>query len=157
MFRSIIIYWHIFNSSSFHHICNIKCRLDCRYSLQNIFNVNPHRKPISLLTVPICTHDMLRTWWPEAGTIIVTGPYYPGLIKGLIMVGREVWQKHQVIFLSGAGMSWLCMINQLCIEHINNKISWRSPQSQVMSLTCLHYEVTHFSLVTGVVALHIQS
>ena len=73
-----IIYWLIFHSSGFHHICNIKCRFDCRYSSQNIFNAknfNPHKKPISLLNVPICTQGMQRTWWPEAGTIIVTGPY----------------------------------------------------------------------------------
>ena len=78
--KRIIIYWHIFHSSGFHHICNIKCRLDCRYSPQNIFNAknfDPHKKPISLLNVPICTQGMQRTWWPEAGTIIVTGPYYP--------------------------------------------------------------------------------
>ena len=50
----------------------------CRYSPQNIFNAknfNPHKKPISLLNVPICTQGMQRTWWPEAGTIIVTEPY----------------------------------------------------------------------------------
>ena len=44
---------------------------------QNIFNAknfNPHNKPISLLNVPICTQCMQRTWWSEAGTIIVTGP-----------------------------------------------------------------------------------
>ena len=77
--KRIIIYWHIFHSSGFHHICNIKCRLDCRYSPQNISNAknfNPHKKPISLLNVPICTQGMQRTWWPEAGTIIVTGPYW---------------------------------------------------------------------------------
>ena len=28
----LVFYWHIFHSSGFHHICNIKCRLDCRYS-----------------------------------------------------------------------------------------------------------------------------
>ena len=63
----------------FHHICNIKCRLDCMYSTQNIFNAknfNPHKKPISLLNVPICTQGMQRTWWPEASTMIVTGPYW---------------------------------------------------------------------------------
>ena len=46
---------------------------------KNIFNAknfNPHNKPISLLNVPICTQGMQRTWWPEAGTIIVPGPYY---------------------------------------------------------------------------------
>ena len=76
--KRIIIYWHTFHSSGFHHICNLKCRLDCRYSPQNIFNAknfNTHKKPISLLNVPICTHGMQRTWWPEAGTIIVTGPH----------------------------------------------------------------------------------
>ena len=77
--RSSCSSWHIFHSSSFHHICNIKCRLDCRYSPQNIFNAknfNPHKRPISLLNVPICTQGMQRTWWPEDGTIIVTGLYY---------------------------------------------------------------------------------
>ena len=42
----------------------------------NAKNFNPHKKPISLLNVPICTQGMQRTWWPETGTIIVTGPYY---------------------------------------------------------------------------------
>ena len=81
----MIIYWHIFHSSGFHHICNIKCRLDCRYSPQNILNAknfNPHKNPISLLNVPICTQGMQRTWWPEAGTIIVTGPYYHTFHRG---------------------------------------------------------------------------
>ena len=39
----------------------MKCRLDCRYSSQNIFNaknLNPHKKLISLLNVPICTQGM---------------------------------------------------------------------------------------------------
>ena len=48
-------------------------------SHKNIFdekNFNPHKKPISLLNVPICTQGMQQTWWPEAGTIIVTGPYW---------------------------------------------------------------------------------
>ena len=26
--------------------------------------------------MPICTQGMQRTWWPEAGTIIVPGPYW---------------------------------------------------------------------------------
>ena len=84
VYKRIIIYWHIFHGSGFHHICNIKCRLDYRYSPQNIFNVknfNPHKNPISLLNVPICTQGMQRTWWPEAGTIIVTGPYWWRLKK----------------------------------------------------------------------------
>ena len=27
--------------------------------------------------MPICTQGVQRTWWPEAGTIIVTGLYWP--------------------------------------------------------------------------------
>ena len=27
----------------------------------------------------ICTQGMQRTWWPEAGTSIVTGPYYKSM------------------------------------------------------------------------------
>ena len=42
----------------------------------NANNFNPHKKPISLLNVPSCTQGMQQTWWPEAGTIIVNGPYY---------------------------------------------------------------------------------
>ena len=48
----------------------------------NIFNaknIDPHKKRISLLNVPICTQGMQWTWWPEAGTIIVTGPYWSGV------------------------------------------------------------------------------
>ena len=26
--------------------------------------------------MPICTQGIQRTWWPEAGTIVVTGPYW---------------------------------------------------------------------------------
>ena len=73
-----IIYWHIFHSNGFHHICNIICRLDCRYSPQNVFNAknfNPHKKTQLFVKVPICTQRMQRTWLPEAGAIIVTGPY----------------------------------------------------------------------------------
>ena len=29
-----------------------------------------------MLNVPICTQGMQQTWWSEAGTIIVTGPYW---------------------------------------------------------------------------------
>ena len=90
----IIIYWHIFYSSGFHHICNIKCRLDCRYSPQNIFNAknfDPHKKPISLLNVPICTQGMQRTWWPEAGTIIVTGPYSAARRRNQIEAFPRYW------------------------------------------------------------------
>ena len=34
-----------------------------------------------MLNVPICTQGMQRTWWPEAGTVIVTGPYWLGWIR----------------------------------------------------------------------------
>ena len=94
---NFFIYWHILHSSGFHHICNIICRLDCRYSPQNIFNAkkfNPHKKSTSLLNVPICTHGMQRTWWPEAGTIIVSGPYWMFFsLVGSICCYSKLWKK----------------------------------------------------------------
>ena len=57
----------------FHHFCTTLCHLIV--ILPNAKNFNPHKKQISLLNVPNCTQSMQRTWWPEAGTIIVTGPY----------------------------------------------------------------------------------
>ena len=60
----------IFATSNVDSIVGIPHKI---YSMQRIFY--PHKKPISLLNVPICTQGMQRTWWPEAGTIIVTGPY----------------------------------------------------------------------------------
>ena len=61
----------IFATSNVESIVGIPHKI---YLMQRIFN--PHKKPISLLNVPICTQGMQRTWWPEAGTIIVTGSYY---------------------------------------------------------------------------------
>ena len=34
--------------------------------------------------MPICTQDMQRTWWLEAGTIIVTGPYSQRCVPYLV-------------------------------------------------------------------------
>ena len=72
---------------------------NCRYSPQNIFNAknfNPHKKPISLLNVPVCTQGMQQTWWPEAGTIIVTGPYFLDSFSDWWYV---LWNCHQVIVI----------------------------------------------------------
>ena len=54
----------IFATSNADSIVGIQCK-----------EFHPHKKPIFLLNVPICTQGMRRTWWPEAGTIIVIGPY----------------------------------------------------------------------------------
>ena len=128
---------HIFHSSGFHHICNIKCRLDCRYSPQNIFNAknfNPHKKPISLLNVPICTQGMQRTWWPEAGTIIVTGPYWTlwtkcskiwiimqwfSFKKTYFKMSSATWQP----FCSGLNVINYCQISN--ISHTQSQWEWR--------------------------------
>ena len=78
VWKLIIIYWHIFDSKTFQHICNIKHRLGCQYSSQNIFNsknFNPHKQPILLLNMPPRSQSMQRTWWPVACTTIATGSY----------------------------------------------------------------------------------
>ena len=46
---------------------------------------------------------------------------------------------------------------QRFITHIYDKIHSKSPSSLAPSPTCLHCNVTHLSLTTGVVALHIPS
>ena len=106
------------------------------------------------------------------------------LFKGLITVGKELWQQHPSDLLSGAGTSrerdvpapdnkslgCCCrnsfptvinpdynMTKQRCMKRIYDKIHPKSPPNLAMSLTCLHCDVTHLSLTTGVVALHILS
>ena len=49
------------------------------------------------------------------------------------------------------------MIKQLCIKRIHDKIRSTSPPNRAKSPTCLHCDVTHLSLTTGIVALHIPS
>ena len=49
------------------------------------------------------------------------------------------------------------MTKQRCMKRIYGKIRPKSPPNRVTSPTCLHCDVTHLSLTTGVVALHIPS
>ena len=49
------------------------------------------------------------------------------------------------------------MTKQRYITRIYDKIRSKSPPNQARSATCLHCDVTHLSLTTGVVALHIPS
>ena len=49
------------------------------------------------------------------------------------------------------------MTKQRCMKRIDDKIRPKSPPNRATSLTCLHCDVTHLSLTTGVVALHIPS
>ena len=49
------------------------------------------------------------------------------------------------------------MTKQRCMKRIYDKIHTKSPPNLATSPTCLHCDVTHHSLTTGVVALHIPS
>ena len=49
------------------------------------------------------------------------------------------------------------MTKRHCMKHIYDKIRPKSPPNRATSPTCLHCDVTHLSLTTGVVALHIPS
>ena len=46
---------------------------------------------------------------------------------------------------------------QLCMECIYDKIRSKSPPNWAPSPTCLHYHITHLSLMMGIVALYIPS
>ena len=73
--KLIIIHWHMF--VFFSDICNIKHRLGCKYSSQNIFNTqnfNPDKRPIPLIRSRQCPFwgrqffivqhcEQLLSWW----------------------------------------------------------------------------------------------
>ena len=107
---------------------------------------------------------------------MTTFPYM--WIKGLVTVGWELRQQHPSDLLSGVGTSppdnksrgccWRYsrptvinpdynMTKQLCMKRIYNKIRSKSPPNRAPSPSCLHCDVTHLSLTTGIVALHIPS
>ena len=97
------------------------------------------------------------------------------LFKGLITVGRELRQQHPSDLLSGAGTSrrrttnhsgvvvvtptrpWSIPIMTWLHNRIYDKIRSKSPPNRATSPSCLHCDVTHLSLTTGVEALHIPS
>ena len=103
------------------------------------------------------------------------------LFKGLITVGRELRQQHPSDLLSGAGTSrerssrdvpagqqivtpdrpWsipiITWLNNVILHVFTTKKRSKSPPNRATSPTCLHCDVTHLSLTTGVVALHIPS
>ena len=142
VYKRIIIYWHIFHSSGFHHICNIKCRLVCRYSPQNIFNAknfNPHKKPISLLNLPICTQGMQRTWWPEAGTIIVTGPYWSLKFLSSAVKSPKVWIFKMLL-------EWVSIMYKYSVT--SREISWiNSCQTRVVVTRSVTFRTFHLQAV----------
>ena len=49
------------------------------------------------------------------------------------------------------------MTKRCCMKRIYDKIHPKSPPNLATSPTCLHCDVTHLSLTTGVVALHIPT
>ena len=84
------------------------------------------------------------------------GGSFTNMVKGLITVGRELRQQHPSDLLSGAGTSRE-RTKQRCMKRIYDKIRPKSPPNRATSPTCLHCDVTHLSLTTGVLALHIPS
>ena len=79
------------------------------YSMQRILIHIKKNRP--LLNVPICTQGMERTWWPEAGTIIVTGPYWPDVTVLYVVYKRD--QKFTPAYFQV--LAWI--IYQMLSEH----------------------------------------
>ena len=115
---------------------------------QNIFNANnfnPHKKPISLLNVPICTQSMQRTWWPEVGTIIVTGPYskcrntklsywiFALQVGSNIIFGYKACY-NQYSFLSMDNLAWLIASNRLLSVCFVRHMEWAKNQKESLLL-----------------------
>ena len=86
-------------------------------------------------------------------------PYNMALIKRLITVGRELRQQRCCCRNSRPTVvnPEYNMIKQRYIPRIYDKIRSKSPPNRATSPTCLHCDVTHLSLTTGVVALHIPT
>ena len=82
--------------------------------------------------------------------------------KPLITVGKELRQQHPSDLSSGgrdvqrAQLDYN-MTKQRCIKRIYDRIRSKSPPNRATLPTCLHCDVTHPSLTTGVVALRIPS
>ena len=96
------------------------------------------------------------------------------LLKGLITVGRGAGtsrERSSRDVPAGQQITRCCcrnsrptvinpdynMTKQCYITCIYDKIRLKSPPNRATSPTCLHCDVTHLSLTTGVVALHIPS
>ena len=98
---------------------------------------------------PVTSH-YLSQCWPRSMVPYRLLGY--NVFKGLIMVRRELRQQHLSDLLSGAGTS-----RERYITRIYDKIRSKSPPNRATLPTCLQCDVTHLSLTTGVVALHIPS
>ena len=93
------------------------------------------------------------------------------MLKGLITAGRELRQQHEWTSPPDNKSRGCCcrnsrptvinpdynMTKQRYITRIYDKIRSKSHPNRATSPTCLHCDVTHLSLTTGVVALHIPS
>ena len=124
----------------------------------------------------------LLAGYPGIMIVWFMSQFSPGIstwIKELITVLRELRQQHPTTHESAAqgtspsdnkSRGCCCcnsrptvinpdynMTKQHCITRIYDKIHSKSPPNRATSPTCLHCDVTHLSLTTGVVALHIPS
>ena len=89
------------------------------YSMQRILI---HIKNRPLLNVPICTQGMERTWWPEAGTIIVTGPYWPDVT--VLLFTREIRSSHLLTFKSWHELSIRCWVSGTVAQSVSVHLNW---------------------------------
>ena len=85
---------------------------------------------ISLLNVPICTQGVQRTWWPEAGTIIVIGPYLRAPRQALFLKRPIFWSLP--LCIEKWGHLWIILlasqelVEYNCIDCANSTCgSWR--------------------------------
>ena len=128
------------------------------YSMQN--NFYPHKKPISLLNVPICTQGMQRTWWPEVGTIIVTGPYslWPTYAIWRHKSGSTLVQVMACCLMAPShylNQRWL-IISKVCGIHMR-AISQKIPQPSITKISLKITYLKFYSTLPGANKLKFQN
>ena len=102
--------------------------------------------------MPICTQGMQRTWWPGAGTIIVTGPYLTisGSDNGLSTGRRQaiIWTNAGILLILTLGTNFseiLSEIHTLSIKKMHLKMSSGRWRPSCLSLSVLNEAIDMFS------------
>ena len=132
----------IFATSNVDSIVSIPHKI---YSMQRI---SIHiKKLMSLLNVPICTQGMQRSWWPDAGTINVTGPYWisigsdngllPGWHPAIISTNADIYLIWlQVTYLNEISFEiWNIFIQENAFENVICKMSAILSQGRWVNMT----------------------
>ena len=96
--------------------------------------------------MPICTQGMQRTWWPEAGTIIVTGPYCQGNLEFL---SWNIIEKSLKFFDARLWEPWISLVLYMTVLY------WESAVFLIIKLRHL-WDCLTIIMGSPILSLYIQ-